>query len=127
MLGQIEAYGVGQQIFFGKQLSGIFDAKHFSTARNSTMMQLQFSDGSTVMAKRVMLNIPKDAVESLDPSSIIFNDGAISPRTQTYLKSVTVGEWNKVCLSYHELYRVLPALQCLPLSLIAPAEHASLQ
>eukprot|EP00958_Prasinococcus_capsulatus_P029648 scaffold7589_cov403-Prasinococcus_capsulatus_cf.AAC.3 len=110
MLGQIEAYGEGQQVFFGKELSGIYAASTVARrhgAAQSTgdgLMKLQFADGSSVKAKRVMLNIPKDALEALDPSSLLFNDGAVTPRTQTFLKAVTVGAMNKVYVFYEDAW-----------------------
>lgn len=67
MLGQIEDEGEGQQVFFGKQLSGIYAA-----APASRQVRLRFDDNSTVVADKVVLNIPGTALENLDKSSVIF-------------------------------------------------------
>lgn len=65
MLGKVENEGVGTQVFFGKRLSGIF-------AGEKNSMRLTFSDGTEVSADKVLFNIPRQAIDTLDEDSIIF-------------------------------------------------------
>jgi len=96
MLGQIEDEGQGQQVFFGKQLSGIF------AASGPRQVSLVFTDKTKVTADKVLLNVPSTALEHLDKSSVIFTNS--SQKVQKNLGKVAHYPAAKVYAHYEDAW-----------------------
>merc|ERR1719198_1387895 len=95
MLGQVEDAGAGTQVFFGKQLTAI-------AAGVGRGALLAFADGTAVRAKQLFLNLPHNAIQSLDQDSILFTDA--SAQTCDELDAVTTGGMNKVYVYYEDAW-----------------------
>ena len=108
MLGQLES--AGGQTFFGKALTGIFAADEADAAPTNNV-RLAFADGSEVSASRVLFNIPRNALEALDPASLLFQKAANT--TCEYLGDVAVNHTVKVFAIYEDAWwnRILGLVQ----------------
>lgn len=71
MLGEVEAAGAGTQVYFGALLTAV-NAAPATAGKRAT--QLVFANGEKVTTSKLILNLPGNAVEGLDPSSVIFSD-----------------------------------------------------
>lgn len=98
MLSQLENAGAGQQVRFASRLTKVDTARHVSPSAS----QLTFADGRSVTADTVMLNLPGNAIEGLDPTSILFRE--TSNRTATLLDSVWTFGMNKVYAWYDDAW-----------------------
>lgn len=95
MLGQVEDLGEGTQVFFGRELTGVY-------AGAGRGVELAFADGSRVRAGRAVLNLPANAIEALDGASVLFSDA--SAATCAALEDVHVGGMNKVYVYYDDAW-----------------------
>ena len=62
MLGQLEDLGAGQQVHFGKALTGIHAVAPASAKKD---VRLSFADGSEATASRVLFNVPRKSADRL--------------------------------------------------------------
>ena len=97
MLTELEDAGAGRQVYFASRLTSLDAAPHVSQSAS----QLTFANGRSVTADKVVLNLPGNALEGLDQSSLIF--GA-SNRTETLLDSVYTFGMNKVYAWYDDAW-----------------------
>eukprot|EP00935_MAST-01C_sp_MAST-1C-sp1_P000756 g756.t1 len=100
MLSQIEASARGQQqVFFGKELIGLYAAPTKSKKKNGHV-ELQFRDGTKVTASSVMINMPRNALDGLSPDSLT---NTANPN-KNLQDSVTVSGQNKVYIYYEDAW-----------------------
>jgi len=97
MLGQIEDMGDGTQVYFGHELTGITPSVGRTT-------KLTFSNGASVTASKVLLNIPGNAISKIGaaPDSVLSTD--VSAKTKLLLNGVTVGSMQKVYVYYEDAW-----------------------
>lgn len=116
MLSEIEE--AGGSVTFGATLMAIMEEKGLGAvsegeeaeAAISTMGEkaglpttLHFQEWpASVSAARVILNLPANAIERLDPSSVLFADAP--PATVTALKNVSVNAMNKAYVWYDDAW-----------------------
>ncbi|GMH41719.1 hypothetical protein BSKO_09629 [Bryopsis sp. KO-2023] len=68
----------GSRVFYGYKLTGVFDlsgedaANVESTKTGGTPVELKFENGGSAVVDQVMLNIPSEAIATLDGRSILF-------------------------------------------------------
>ena len=103
MLGRLEAAGRAvepsrRQVYFAARLTKISTAPLVG----KTASRLHFANGKSVTADRVVLNLPGNAIEGLDPTSTIFTHA--TKNVTNILDSVYVGSMNKVYAWYNDAW-----------------------
>ena len=98
MLTQLEAAGgVGKQVHFAARLNKVSPAPAVSPSAST----LSFANGKSVTASKVILNMPGNAIEGLDPASTIFTGSANATKL---LDSVYTFGMNKVYAWYEDAW-----------------------
>ncbi|EOD33511.1 hypothetical protein EMIHUDRAFT_111788 [Emiliania huxleyi CCMP1516] len=69
-----EALGRGVRVFYRHELTGIYDGGGDALAEGGASL-LHFAGGGVARASAVLLNLPRQAVERLDPASVVFDRG----------------------------------------------------
>ena len=68
------------RIYYDHELTGLYDTAEVAASSKST--SLHFAGGATAVADAVLLNLPRVAIERLDPLSILFEAGPKAPAYQ---------------------------------------------
>lgn len=105
MLGQLEALGAGDQVMFAKTLTGIYEHEDRETQRTANQkkrLRLTFADGTTATTSKLLLNIPRNALERLDRKSVLFERA--DAETREYLEDVVVNSTVKVYVVYEDAW-----------------------
>jgi len=100
MLAKLEAMGAGTQVHFGMRLTKITPAPSVS----ATASALTFADGTVVTADRTVLNMPRNAIEHLDQTSLLFSSAATPANVSTLLGNVETFGMNKVYAWYEDAW-----------------------
>jgi hypothetical protein len=98
MLGEVEDAGAGTQVYFGALLTGV----HAAPEVGPRVTMLRFATGDNVTASKVLLNLPGNAVEGLDPSSVLFSDA--TPAAKKWLGKVSAFGMSKVYAWYDDAW-----------------------
>lgn len=99
MLGEVEDAGAGSQVFFGALLTAVHAAP---AAAGKRATQLVFANGETVTAGKLVLNLPGNAIEGLDPASVIFSDA--TKQAKEWLGKVAAFPMTKVYAWYDDAW-----------------------
>ena len=70
-----EALGRGVRVFYRHELTGIYDGGGDALAEGGASLLHFAGGGGVVRASAVLLNLPRQAVERLDPASVVFDRG----------------------------------------------------
>jgi len=105
MLGEVEDAGAGTQVYFGARLTGVYAvsaAEGAAVGAAPKAVQLKFATGESVIADKVVLNLPGNAVNGLDNSSVLFTDA--TKATNKWLGGVTAFAMAKVYAWYDDAW-----------------------
>jgi len=100
MLGHVEAAGAGRQVYFASELKKISPAPSVSPSATT----LTFGNGQSVTADTVVLNMPSNAIENLDKSSLLFRQPATPKNVSKLLGEVNTFGMNKVYAWYDDAW-----------------------